>query len=73
MGETIVGQITTILISGIQNLASGIASGLNEMAQNLFVTGTGTTSDPYQLSTFGAIVAIFGGYNAMPPICSYCC
>lgn len=61
MGETIVGEIVTILVSGIQNLASGIAQGLNSMAQGLFVTGTGTSSDPYQLSTFGAIVAVFGG------------
>ena len=72
MGQTIVGEIVQILVAGIQGLASGIASGLNSMAQGLFVTGTGGNGDPYTLSTFGAIVAVFGGKNAMPPFCSYC-
>lgn len=61
MGTTIVGEIVQILVAGIQGLASGIANGLNEMAQGLFVTGSGTSESPYQLSTFGAIVAVFGG------------
>lgn len=74
LGQSIVSDIVSILVSGIQNLASGIAQGLNSMAQNLFVTGSGTSESPYELSTFGAIVAVFGGNkNAMPPICSYCC
>lgn len=61
MGQTIVGEIVQILVSGIQGLASGIGQGLNSMAQALFITGDGTTGSPYTLSTFGAIVAVFAG------------
>lgn len=39
-------------------MATGIAGGLNSMAQALFVDTTGNTQ---KLTTFGGIVAIFGG------------
>ena len=43
-------------------MAQGIGSGLNEMAQALFITTTGEGANATQtLSTFGGIVAIFGG------------
>lgn len=39
-------------------MATGIGSGLNQMATSLFITtNEGTTT----LSTFGGIVAVFGG------------
>lgn len=51
-------EIVEILVAGISGLATGIGSGLNDMAEGLFlVTGTDGTT----LSTFGGIVAIFGG------------
>lgn len=52
-------EIVQILVSGISGLAQGIGSGLNDMAEGLFlVTGT---DGAQSLSTFGGIVAIFGG------------
>lgn len=52
-------EIVEILVSGISSLATGIGSGLNDMAEGLFlVVGEGGTQT---LSTFGGIVAIFGG------------
>lgn len=57
----VLSEIVDILVGGLTNMASGIASGLNEMATKLFVTGSGTESSPYQLSVFGGIVAIFAG------------
>lgn len=51
-------EIVEILVSGISGLAQGIGSGLNDMATSLFLTGEG---DAQKLSTFGGIVAIFGG------------
>ena len=52
-------EIVEILVSGISSMASGIGSGLNDMAEGLFlVTGEGGAQT---LSTFGGIVAIFGG------------
>lgn len=52
-------EIVEILVSGISGLAQGIGSGLNEMVTNLFlVQGENGVST---LSTFGGVVAIFGG------------
>lgn len=60
---SVLSEIVGILVGGLTDMASGIASGLNSMATALFVTGTGTTSDPYKLSTFGGVVAIFAGIS----------
>ena len=60
---TVLQQIVDILVGGLTNMATGIAGGLNTMATQLFVTGTGTTSDPYQLTVFGGIIAIFAGVS----------
>ena len=54
-------EIVSILVGGLQSMASGIAQGLNTMATALFVTGEGTTANPYTLSVFGGIVAVFAG------------
>ena len=62
MGENIITEIVEILVAGIQGLASGIGGGLNDMASALFLTTTGTGSEAVTtLSTFGALVAVFGG------------
>lgn len=39
-------------------MATGIGSGLNQMATSLFIT---TNENTTTLSTFGGIVAVFGG------------
>lgn len=56
-------EFVTILVSGIQDLASGIASGIVSMAKALFLEtsvseGVETVTG---LSVFGGIVAIFAG------------
>lgn len=58
---SVLSEIVQILVGGLSQMASGIATGLNTMATNLFVTGAGTEADPYTLSVFGGVVAIFGG------------
>lgn len=59
---SILSEIVEILVGGITGMAEGIGSGLNQMATSLFITTTGTGSEATQtLSTFGGIVAIFGG------------
>lgn len=60
VGTTILGEIVQILVGGLQGMASGIASGLNEMVTNLFIT---TTEGASHLSTFGQVVAIFAGIS----------
>ena len=55
---SVLSEIVGILVGGLNSMAAGIAGGLNEMATKLFISGTGETA---KLSTFGGIVAIFGG------------
>lgn len=55
-------EIVEILVGGLQSMASGIASGLNAMATDLFIT-TDATTGTHSLSTFGGIVAIFAGIS----------
>ncbi len=51
-------EFVTILVSGIKDLATGIAAGVVDMAKALFLEGTGET---LKLSVFGGIIAIFAG------------
>ena len=54
-------EIIQLLVGGISGIAQGIGSGVNALVTDIFVTGEGTTSSPYALSVFGAIIAVFGG------------
>lgn len=61
--STVLGEFIEILVSGIQQLATGIASGVVAMAKALFLEvsvseGVETVTG---LSVFGGIVAIFAG------------
>lgn len=55
---TILGEIVDILVGGLTNMANGIGGGLNTMVQALFIE---TTEGVSHLSTFGGVVAVFGG------------
>lgn len=59
MGD-ILSEFIQLLVGGISDLATGIGSGVNGFVKDLFlvVDSTGAISG---LSTFGGIVAIFGG------------
>ena len=54
--SSILQEIVSILVGGLQSMAQGIAGGLNSMATSLFIE---TTDGTQHLSTFGGIVAIF--------------
>lgn len=57
MGE-ILTEFIGLLVGGISELATGIGTGLNNAVTAMFLeTAEGVTS----LSTFGGMVAIFGG------------
>lgn len=60
----VLSELVAILVGGIQALAKGIAGGLAEMAQALFLK-PGATAGTYtnELSAFGGIVAIFAGIS----------
>lgn len=59
MGD-ILSEFINLLVGGIKDLATGVGSGVNGFVKDLFleVDSTGAISG---LSTFGGIVAIFGG------------
>ena len=59
MGD-ILSEFIQLLVGGIKDLATGVGSGVNGFVKDLFleVDSTGAISG---LSTFGSIVAIFGG------------
>ena len=62
---TVLQEFVSILVSGIVDLASGIASGIVAMAKALFlnvsVDSTTHVETVTGLSIFGGIVAIFAG------------
>lgn len=57
----IVTQIIQILVSGLSEMAAGIGSGLNDLAQSIFLVqkGTGETTT-LALSQFGQLIIAFG-------------
>lgn len=59
--STVLQQFVEILVSGIVQLAEGIASGVIAMAKALFLETNATTGAVEGLSVFGGIVAIFAG------------
>lgn len=59
--STVLQEFVQILVSGIVDLATGIAGGVVAMAKALFLEVDGTTGAVTGLSMFGGIVAIFAG------------
>ena len=57
----VLSEFMSLLVGGVQELASGIASGVSAMASELFLTTDATTHAVTGLSVFGGIVAIFAG------------
>lgn len=59
MGD-ILSEFIQLLVGGVKDLASGVGSGVNGFVKDLFLEAdsTGAISG---LSTFGGVVAIFGG------------
>lgn len=54
-------SIIELLVGGISGIATGIGSGLQSLVTNIFVSGTGETSDPYKLTVFGGLIVVFAG------------
>lgn len=54
-------EFIQLLVSGIGELAKGLGTGVNGYVQDLFLVVDPTSSEVTGLSTFGAVVAIFGG------------
>lgn len=54
----VLGEIIQLLTGGLTQMAAGIGSGLNELAQSIFLTGEG---DAQTLSIYGGLIVIFAG------------
>lgn len=58
--ENVLTEFVETLVGGISGIATGIGSGVNGFVSDLFLT-TGTDGAVTGLSTFGGVVAVFGG------------
>lgn len=53
-------EIIEILTGGITGIASGVGSGLQSLATNIFLDGTGETQT---LSVMGTLIVVFAGIS----------
>ena len=61
--QSILTELIGYLVGGITGIATGLGSGITALVKAFFVSGTGAENDPYTLTVFGAVVAIFGGIS----------
>lgn len=69
--QAVLTEIITLITSGISGIATGIGSGLQTLATKIFLTGAGTTAEPYSLSVFGGLVVVFAGISLAFGICRW--
>lgn len=60
--ETALGQLVSLLVSGITTLAEGIATGVASMAKALFLE-TSEAGAVTGLSVFGGVIGIFAAIS----------
>lgn len=64
-------EIINLLVGGITGVAQGVGQGVSTLAQDIFLTGSGTTESPYALSVFGGVVIIFAGISLAIGLCRW--
>lgn len=64
-------EIVSILVGGIQGVAQGVGSGMQTLMTSIFLTGDGTTTNPYALSVFGGVIIIFAGIALAIGLCRW--
>ena len=64
--QAVLTEIISLLVGGIQGIASGVGSGLSTLATSIFLTGTG---DAQKLSSFGGIIVVFAGISLAVGLC----
>lgn len=67
-GVQILQAIIEILVGGITQVSKGIGAGLSDLAQSIFLTGTGETQ---ALSTFGVLIVCFAGISLAVGLCRW--
>lgn len=61
-------EIVNIFTSGITGIGGAVAEGLSELAQGVFLTGTG---DAQTLSVFGALIILFSAISLGFSLCRW--
>ena len=64
--QAVLTEIISLLVGGIQGIASGVGSGLSTLATSIFLTGSGDTQN---LSAFGGIIVVFAGISLAIGLC----
>lgn len=60
---SVVTEIIQIMTSGLTGIGTAVGNGLTSMVQSIFLTGAGTSDNPYALSVFGGVIAVFAGIS----------
>ena len=64
-------SIIEILVGGITGIATGVGEGLQTLVKNIFVSGAGTSTDPYTLTVFGGLIVVFAGISLAIGLCRF--
>lgn len=62
-------EIISLLVGGIQGIATGIGQGLQQLVTAIFLTGEGTQASPYALSVYGGVIVVFAGISLAIGLC----
>ena len=66
----VLSEIITLLVSGVQQIASGIGSGLTALVQSIFLE-TDATTGAQSLSVFGGMIVVFAGVALAIGLCRW--
>lgn len=67
-GVQILQAILEILVGGITTISTAIGSGLSNLAQSIFLSGSGESQT---LSTFGIMIVCFAGISLAIGLCRW--
>ena len=66
----VLSEIITLLVSGVQQIASGIGTGLTALVQAIFLE-TDATTGSQSLSVFGGMIVVFAGVALAIGLCRW--
>ena len=67
--QAVLTEIISLLVGGIQGIATGIGQGLQQLVTAIFLTGEGTQASPYALSVYGGVIVVFAGISLAIGLC----
>lgn len=67
-GVTLVSEIIEILVAGFQGVATGVGTGISELAQGIFFS---TVEGATGLSVFGTLIVVFSAVSLALSLCRW--